>query len=98
MRFRFRFCCGANPSRCIMAPMAPMDGDGPRRQIHWGRWLVRVVAVPLAVIALAVSAVLGLWPLTPSVDSAPTLVNDILNTHGARHLPALPVPNRVGQA
>ena len=56
------------------------------------------MAVPLAVIALAAAAVLGLWPLTPSVDSAPTLVNDILSAHGGRHLSTLPVPDHVGQA
>ncbi|HEY2666335.1 MAG TPA: biosynthetic peptidoglycan transglycosylase [Actinomycetota bacterium] len=75
-----------------------MGTEAPRRRVHWGRWLLRIVAVPLAVLALAASAVLALWPLTPSVDAAPTLVNDILNTHGARHLAALPVPDRVGQA
>lgn len=59
---------------------------------------MRIVAVPLAVLALVASAVLALWPLTPSVDSAPTVLNDILNAHGARRLAALPVPDRVGQA
>ena len=78
--------------------MAPMDGDQPRRRIRWGRWLLRLVMAVLAVVALAVSAVLALWPLTPSVDAAPALVTGILNAHGARHLSALPVPNRVGEA
>jgi membrane peptidoglycan carboxypeptidase len=78
--------------------MAPMDGDQPRRRIRWGRWLLRLVVALLAVVALAASAVLGLWPLTPSVDSAPAVVAGILNAHGARRLPVLPVPNRVGEA
>src|SRR5437879_3638229 len=75
-----------------------MDSEAPRRKVHWGRWLLRIVAVPLAIVALAASTVLGLWPLTPSVDSAPPLVDDILSTHGARQLSALPVPDRVGEA
>ena len=75
-----------------------MDAEVRRTRVHWGRWLLRIVAVPLAVLALVASAVLALWPLTPSVDSAPTVVNDILNAHGARRLAALPVPDRVGQA
>jgi membrane peptidoglycan carboxypeptidase len=75
-----------------------MDAEVRRRRVHWGRWLLRIVAVPLAVLALAASAVLALWPLTPSVDSAPTVVDDLLNAHGARRLAVLPVPDRVGQA
>ena len=78
--------------------MAPMDSDQSRSRVHLGRWLARVVVVFLALIALAVSAVLGLWPLTPSVDAAPALVTGLLNAHGARHLSALPVPDRVGEA
>src|SRR6266850_1732355 len=78
--------------------MAPMDGDEPRRRIRWGRWLLRLVVAFLAVLALAVSAVLALWPVTPSVKAAPALVADLLNAHGARHLSALPVPDRVGEA
>ena len=78
--------------------MAPVESDGRRRRIRWGWWLLRLVAVPLAVIVLAVSAVLGLWPLTPSVDSAPARVTGILHAHGAQQLSVLPVPNRVGQA
>src|SRR2546421_3039808 len=78
--------------------MAPMDSDQPRIRFHYGRWLARFAVALLAVIALAVSAVMGLWPLTPSVTSAPALVTRILDTHGARHLSALPVPNRVGEA
>ena len=79
--------------------MAPMHTDDlPRSRVRWGRWLVRLLAALLAVIALAVSAVLGLWPLTPSADSAPAKVAGILDTHGARPLTALPVPNRVGEA
>src|SRR2546427_4447440 len=75
-----------------------MDSEERRRKVHWGRWLLRLLAVPLAVLALAAGAVMGLWPLTPSVASAPTLVNDILNAHGAHRLSALPVPDHVGQA
>ena len=51
------------------ASCSPMDSEARRRKVHWGRWLLRLLAVPLAVLALAAGAVMGLWPLTPSVAS-----------------------------
>lgn len=77
--------------------------DGRRRPYRHRRGLVARLLIALLIVSLF-GALLGagmvafLWPLTPSVSTAGTLIDDFLARHDTTALPSLPVPDPVGRA
>jgi penicillin-binding protein 1A len=80
------------------APVARSTPRRPRRPRPRSRLRRRVVVTAVAAALAPLVAVGALWPLTPSVRSAPDRVAAILRPHGVAALTRLPAPDRVGRA